>query len=117
MAESDYGQKCDLSLRGRVYLAASSITERMYSLIPQMKQAADVTRSFSFERNMKAFLSTKSIDQAFNQIVENMEKDQKKQANAQISKQSYQIKHNPGKFQSRPQQNDNYLQEAPDKVE
>lgn len=27
---------------------------------------------------MKAFLSTKSFDQAFNQIIENMEKDQKK---------------------------------------
>lgn len=36
-AESQFGQRCDLSLRGRVYPSTSSITDKMYSLIPQMK--------------------------------------------------------------------------------
>lgn len=68
----------DLTLRGKVYAANTAITERMYSLLPQMRQVGEVTQSYNFERNMKAFLSTKSFDKAYNIILENMEKDAKK---------------------------------------
>ena len=50
----------------------------MYSLVPQMKQAADVTRSYSFEQNMKAFLQTNSTDSAINIIFEQLEKKKNK---------------------------------------
>ena len=101
-ATAQHGCMSDLTLRGKVYAANTAITERMYSLLPQMKQVAEITESYNFERNMKAFLSTKSFDTAYNIILENIEKEAKK--NGRQQKVPVKVKISPDKVRRPPVQ-------------